>query len=97
MSRKDGFLVRKIYASNSDPYLSKMDLSEAKMLSETNPERYGLIPKDFSASYSVAEHVMGKNASAYISTSSAFRKDLQGLKVKQLLLILIKPLSQVRN
>lgn len=69
---KDGFLVRKIYASNSDPYLSKMDLSEAKMLSETNPERYGLIPKDFSASYSVAEHAMGNNASAYISTSSAF-------------------------
>ncbi|EDU3938668.1 glycine zipper family protein, partial [Salmonella enterica subsp. houtenae serovar 48:g,z51:-] len=69
---KDGFLVRKIYASNSDPYLSKMDLSEAKMLSETNPERYGLIPKDFSASYSVAEHVMGNNASAYISTTSAF-------------------------
>ncbi|HHP8556937.1 TPA: glycine zipper family protein, partial [Klebsiella pneumoniae] len=69
---KDGFLVRKIYASNSDPYLSKMDLSEAKMLSETNPERYGLIPKNFSASYSVAEHVMGDNASSYISTSSAF-------------------------
>ncbi|WP_447782824.1 glycine zipper family protein [Enterobacter asburiae] len=69
---KDGFLVRKIYASNSDPYLSKMDLSEAKMLSETNPERYGLIPKNFSAPYSVAEHVMGDNASAYISTSSAF-------------------------
>ena len=49
-----------------------MDLSEAKMLSETNPERYGLIPKNFSASYSVAEHVMGDNASSYISTSSAF-------------------------
>ncbi|WP_224423908.1 hypothetical protein [Klebsiella quasivariicola] len=44
---KDGFLVRKIYASNSDPYLSKMNLSEAKMLSETNPERYGLFPKNF--------------------------------------------------
>ncbi|WP_439223358.1 hypothetical protein [Klebsiella pneumoniae] len=42
------------------------------MLSETNPERYGLIPKNFSASYSVAEHVMGDNASSYISTSSAF-------------------------
>jgi len=69
---KDGFLVRKLYASNSDPYLSKMNLSEAKTLSETNPERYGLIPKDFSASYSVAEHVMGDNASAYISTSSVF-------------------------
>lgn len=49
-----------------------MDLSEAKILSETNPERYGLIPKNFSAPYSVAEHVMGDNASAYISTSSAF-------------------------
>lgn len=49
-----------------------MDLSEAKILSETNPERYGLIPKNFSAPYAVAEHVMGDNASAYISTSSAF-------------------------
>ncbi|WP_242673433.1 hypothetical protein [Enterobacter wuhouensis] len=56
---KDGFLVRKIYSSNSDPYLSNMDLTEAKLLPETNPERYGLNPKDFSASYTVAEHVMG--------------------------------------
>ncbi|MCI1033619.1 glycine zipper family protein [Raoultella terrigena] len=69
---KDGFLVRKIYASNSDPYLSKMNLSDAKVLSETNPERYGLVPKSYSAPYTVAEHVMGNNASSYISTSSVF-------------------------
>lgn len=69
---KDGFLVRKIYASNYDPYLSKMDLSDAKVLSETNPERYGLVPKSYSAPYTVAEHVMGDNVSSYISTSSAF-------------------------
>lgn len=69
---KDGFLVRKIYASNSDPYLSKMELSETRMLSETNPERYGLVPKDYSSASSVAEHVMGNNRSSYISTSSIF-------------------------
>lgn len=69
---KDGFLVRKIYASNTDPYLSKMDLSDLKVLSETNPERYGLMPKNYSAPFTVAEHVMGDNISSYISTSSAF-------------------------
>lgn len=69
---KDGFLVRKIYASNTDPYLSKMELSDLKVLSETNPERYGLIPKNYSAPFTVAEHVLGDNVSSYISTSSAF-------------------------
>lgn len=69
---KDGFLVRKIYASPSNPYLSKMNLSPFRMLSETDPERYGLIPKDFNSSTSVAEHVMGNNKSPYISTSSIF-------------------------
>ena len=69
---KDGFLIRKIYASSSNPYLSKMNLSPLRMLSETDPERYGLVPKDFKSSVSVAEHVMGNNKSPYISTSSIF-------------------------
>lgn len=69
---KDGFLVRKIYASKSNPYLSQMDLSPLRLLSETDPERYGLLPKSFDTTVSVAEHVMGKNKSPYISTSSVF-------------------------
>ncbi|MGT1875113.1 glycine zipper family protein [Enterobacter hormaechei subsp. hoffmannii] len=69
---KDGFLVRKIYASTANPYLSKMDLEPLRMLSETDPERYGLIPKNTDSAVSVAEHVMGNNKSPYISTSSAF-------------------------
>ncbi|MBW4192280.1 glycine zipper family protein [Enterobacter bugandensis] len=69
---KDGFLVRKIYASPSNPYLSKMNLTPFRMLSETDPERYGLVPKDFNSLTTVAEHVMGNNKSPYISTSSIF-------------------------
>lgn len=69
---KDGFLVRKIYASKTNPYLAKMNLSPLELLSETNPERYGLIPKDYYSQATVAEHVMGANKSSYISTSSIF-------------------------
>lgn len=69
---RDGFLVRKIYASSKSPYLSNMQLSPLQMLSETSPERYGLIPKRPGASVGVAEHVLGKNQSSFISTSSIF-------------------------
>lgn len=69
---KDGFLVRKIYASKTNPFLSEMKLSPAELLSETNPERYGLLPKNYDSTVSVAEHVMGNNKSSYISTSSVF-------------------------
>jgi len=69
---RDGFLVRKIYASPSSPYLSKMNLSPLKQMSELYPEKYGLHPKSFEATTSVAEHVMGANKSPYISTSSIF-------------------------
>ncbi|MNZ54292.1 hypothetical protein D3C78_721900 [compost metagenome] len=69
---KDGFLVRKIYASSKSPYLSNMQLSPLQLLSQTNPQRYGLMPKSPGASVSVAEHVLGKNQSSFISTSSIF-------------------------
>ena len=69
---KDGFLVRKIYASNKSPYLANMQLSPLQTLSEVSPERYGMLPKNPNASLSIAEHVMGKNASQFISTSSIF-------------------------
>lgn len=71
---KDGFLVRKIYASDKSPYMKQMNLTPLQELSELNPERYGMYPKGPNAPYTVAEHVMGngKNISQYISTSSIF-------------------------
>lgn len=69
---KDGFLVRKIYASGNSPYLRNMQLSPLQSLSELHPERYGLVPKNPTASISLAEHVLGKNQSPFISTSSIF-------------------------
>lgn len=71
---KDGFLVRKIYASNKSPYMEKMKLTRLQELSELTPERYGMLPKGPNAPYTIAEHVMGngKNISQYISTSSIF-------------------------
>ncbi|WP_222909549.1 glycine zipper family protein [Pseudomonas sp. DNDY-54] len=71
---KDGFLVRKIYASDKSPYMKQMNLAPLQELSELTPERYGMLPKGPNAPYSIAEHVMGngKNISQYISTSSIF-------------------------
>lgn len=71
---KDGFLVRKVYASNKSPYLQDMKLTPLQQLSELHPEKYGMMPKGPAAPYSIAEHVMGggKNVSPYISTSSIF-------------------------
>lgn len=68
----DGFLVRKIYASGNSPYLRNMQLSPLQSLSELHPERYGLMPKNPGAGASIAEHVLGKNQSPFISTSSIF-------------------------
>ncbi|WP_148716703.1 glycine zipper family protein [Chitinolyticbacter meiyuanensis] len=69
---KDGFLVRRIYAAADSPYLAKMNLSPLGNLSELYPERYGLIPKEWNSTTSIAEHVMGNNKSRYVSTSSIF-------------------------
>lgn len=71
---KDGFLVRKIYASDKSPYMKQMNLAPLQELSELTPERYGMLPKGPNAPYTIAEHVMGngKNISQYISTSSIF-------------------------
>lgn len=69
---KDGFLVRKIYASDKSPYMKEMNLTPLQELSELTPERYGMLPKGPNAPHTIAEHVMGngKNISQYISTSS---------------------------
>ena len=69
---KDGFLVRKIYASPNSPYLTNMGLSPIGQLTELYPERYGIAPKGFGLPTTAAEHVMGNNASAFVSTSSIF-------------------------
>ncbi|ARU90448.1 hypothetical protein [Pseudomonas sp. M30-35] len=70
----DGFLVRKIYTPSTSPYLKEMNLAPLQELSELTPERYGMMPKNAAAPYSIAEHVMGggRNVSSYISTSSIF-------------------------
>lgn len=70
---KDGFLVRKVYGSLSDPYLKAMNLPDQRMWSEVFPENYGLSGKDLTSKASVAEHVMGINTkSRFVSTSSTF-------------------------
>ena len=69
---KEGFLVRKIYASPRSPYLQSMNLSPLKQMSELYPEKYGLSPKDIKSPISAAEHVMGNNKSPYMSSSSIF-------------------------
>jgi len=69
---KEGFLVRKVYASPTSPYLSNMNLAPLAQLSQTQPEKYGLIPKQWGAAPTVAEHVMGNHTSSYVSSSSIF-------------------------
>jgi hypothetical protein len=69
---KDGFVVRKIYASSGSPYLANMGLSPLKQLSELYPETHGMTPKSWGSATTVAEHVMGNNMSPYLSSSSIF-------------------------
>jgi len=69
---KDGFLVRKVYATPNSPYLANMNLAPLAQLSQVQPEKYGLMPKQWGASPSVAEHVMGNHTSSYVSSSSIF-------------------------
>lgn len=69
---KDGFLVRNVYATPTNPYLTSMDLAPLVRLSQTEPEKYGLMPKKWGAPPTVAEHVMGETASSYVSSSSIF-------------------------
>ncbi|QJE02080.1 glycine zipper family protein [Massilia forsythiae] len=69
---KEGFLVRKVYATPTSPYLSSMNLSPLAQLSQVQPEKYGLMPKKWGAPPTVAEHVMGNSSSSYVSSSSIF-------------------------
>jgi len=71
---KDGFLVRKIYASPTDPYLVAKNLPEFQIRHEIWPEKYGMRPVDPKSGTSVAEHVISsrKYPSDYLSTSSEF-------------------------
>lgn len=69
---KDGFLVRKIYASIDDPFLQQKNLPKYQALMEVFPERYGLVPKGLGANTTITEHVMGNNISKFSSTSVLF-------------------------
>lgn len=69
---KDGFLVRKVYATPNSPYLANMNLAPLAQLSQVQPEKYGLMPKQWGAPPTVAEHVMGNHGSSYVSSSSIF-------------------------
>ena len=69
---KDGFLVRKAYASADDVYLASMRLSVEQIASEVYPEKYGLMSRNWGSSLTVADHVMGNTMSSFVSTSSIF-------------------------
>lgn len=69
---KDGFLVRRCYASLTDPGLKNFNLTPLQAMGEVFPEKYGLMPKNFKSPFGIAEHVLGENASSYVSTSSLF-------------------------
>lgn len=71
---KDGFLVRKIYASPDNPHLIAKNLPAFQIKHEIWPEKFGMIPIDPKSNATVAEHVFSsrKYPSSYVSTSSIF-------------------------
>ncbi|MFC7419353.1 hypothetical protein ACFQNF_05620 [Iodobacter arcticus] len=71
---KDGFLVRKGFLASPENYakLQKMGLTAEQIKGEFYPEKYGLMPKSWEVPLSPLDHVMGRNVSPYISTSSFF-------------------------
>ena len=71
---KDGFLVRKIYATPTDPHLLAKNLSDLQIKSEVWPEKYGMSPVAPNSKATVAEHVFSsrQNPSSYLSTSTEF-------------------------
>lgn len=70
---KDGFLVRKVYASIDNPHLLKKKLSYAQKLSETIPEKVGMTPRNINSTASIADHVLAIDEhTKYVSTSSDF-------------------------
>jgi hypothetical protein len=71
---KDGFLVRKIYASPDNPHLIAKNLPEFRIKHEIWPEKFGMMPVDPKSNATVAEHVFSsrKYPSSYVSTSSIF-------------------------
>lgn len=69
----DGFLVRRCYASVAERYLVEMKLSTLQNLREVFPEKYGLYPRSFESTASIAEHALGvQRITQYVSTSSLF-------------------------
>jgi len=68
---KDGFLVRKIYASADDRFIQKLNLSEQQIKAELAPEKYGISARYPESKISVPQHVLGMNNSKYISASAS--------------------------
>lgn len=68
---KDGFLVRRCYASTEDPYLKALNLGEPGDLREVYPEKYGLWGKGPGSDASIAEHVMGYDKITSYASASA--------------------------
>jgi len=71
---KEGFLVRKVYATPNDQNLLKKNLPEFRIKNEVWPEKFGMIPIAPNSKATVAEHVYSSKQypSTYVSTSSEF-------------------------
>ncbi|MDR5808463.1 glycine zipper family protein [Caballeronia sp. LZ019] len=71
---RDGILVRKVYASPTDPYLLAKNLPEFQLKHDVWPEKFGIRPADPNSSASVAQHVYSSRQypSDYVSASSTF-------------------------
>jgi len=71
---KEGFLVRRVYATVDNPYLNDLKLSPLNMQREVFPERLGLWSKGGpQASAGVVEHVLEfEKITSYVSTSSNY-------------------------
>jgi hypothetical protein len=70
---KDGFLVRKTYATVNDPYLRAKNLPPQRVLATVFPEKFGLFPFNENSTALVAEHVLGYDKiTQNVSTSTRF-------------------------
>lgn len=69
---KDGFLVRKIYASSDNRFIQRLNLSEQQIKVELSPEKYGIDARHPDSKISVSQHVLGMNNSKYTSASTLF-------------------------
>lgn len=71
---RDGFLVRRTYATVNDPYLVDLNLGPLGNARQAFPERYGLWPRGAADSpATIAEHVLQfEQITSYASTSASY-------------------------